>query len=182
VTGIALLLFGHWLASLLLQTLFLHRYAAHAMFVLSPRAERALTLLTFLAQGPSNLNPRAYAILHRMHHAWSDTERDPHSPRHAGGPLSMMWRTKRLYHGLLTGQIEPPAGMGDDLPEWPAFDRLADAWPVRIGFGALYALVYLVWAPSGWLLLLLPVHWLMGPIHGAIVNWCGHRYGAVSFP
>jgi stearoyl-CoA desaturase (delta-9 desaturase) len=25
--------------------------------------------------------------------------------------------------------------------------------------------------------LLLPLHYVMGPIHGAIVNWCGHRYG-----
>ena len=24
---------------------------------------------------------------------------------------------------------------------------------------------------------LLPIHWLMGPIHGAIVNWGGHKYG-----
>ena len=25
--------------------------------------------------------------------------------------------------------------------------------------------------------LLLPYHFVMGPTHGAIVNWCGHRYG-----
>jgi stearoyl-CoA desaturase (delta-9 desaturase) len=29
--------------------------------------------------------------------------------------------------------------------------------------------------------LLLPVHFLMGVIHGAIVNWCGHRYGYRNF-
>lgn len=182
MTVLLALLAGHWLASLLMQTLFLHRYAAHGMFTLSRPWERALTVLTFLAQGPSNLNPRAYAILHRMHHAWSDGERDPHSPRHSSGPLQMMWRTKRIYHALLTRRAEPPPGMGRDLPEWPAFDRLADAWPVRVGFGALYAAAYLAWAPSPWWFLLLPAHWLIGPIHGAIVNWCGHRYGAVRFP
>eukprot|EP01036_Dinobryon_divergens_P038408 gene38408-50429_t len=31
-------------------------------------------------EGSSFLSPRAYAILHRMHHAFSDTKRDPHSP------------------------------------------------------------------------------------------------------
>src|SRR6185295_14734614 len=24
-------------------------------------------------------------------------------------------------------------------------------------------------------------HYVMGPIHGAIVNWCGHRYGYRNF-
>jgi stearoyl-CoA desaturase (delta-9 desaturase) len=28
---------------------------------------------------------------------------------------------------------------------------------------------------------LLPVHFLMGVLHGAIVNWCGHRYGYRNF-
>jgi stearoyl-CoA desaturase (delta-9 desaturase) len=28
---------------------------------------------------------------------------------------------------------------------------------------------------------LLPLHFVMGPIHGAIVNWCGHRYGYRNF-
>ena len=29
--------------------------------------------------------------------------------------------------------------------------------------------------------LLLPIHFVMGPIHGAIVNWCGHHYGYRNF-
>jgi stearoyl-CoA desaturase (delta-9 desaturase) len=28
---------------------------------------------------------------------------------------------------------------------------------------------------------LVPMHYLMGPIHGAIVNWCGHKYGYRNF-
>ena len=36
-------------------------------------------------------------------------------------------------------------------------------------------------APSAVWFLLLPVHFLMGPIHGAIVNWCGHKYGYRNF-
>ena len=30
-------------------------------------------------------------------------------------------------------------------------------------------------------MLLLPIHWLMGPIHGAIVNWFGHKLGYRNF-
>jgi stearoyl-CoA desaturase (delta-9 desaturase) len=29
--------------------------------------------------------------------------------------------------------------------------------------------------------ILLPVHFFMGPIHGAIVNWCGHKYGYSNY-
>jgi stearoyl-CoA desaturase (delta-9 desaturase) len=30
--------------------------------------------------------------------------------------------------------------------------------------------------------LLLPIHFLMGPIQGAVVNWAGHKYGYRNFP
>ena len=29
--------------------------------------------------------------------------------------------------------------------------------------------------------LLLPIHFLMGPVHGAIINWFAHKYGAINF-
>jgi stearoyl-CoA desaturase (delta-9 desaturase) len=31
------------------------------------------------------------------------------------------------------------------------------------------------------MLAFLPVHFFMGPVHGAIVNWCGHKYGYTNF-
>src|SRR3989441_11787950 len=80
---------GHWLASVLLQSLFQHRYAAHRMYTMKPRVERALHLITYLVQGASYLSPRGYAILHRQHHAFSDTDRDPHSPWNFRNVLSM---------------------------------------------------------------------------------------------
>ncbi len=70
----------HWQISVFFQTFFLHRYGAHRQFTMSKGWERTFHFLTWLTQGPSYLTPRAYAILHRMHHAYSDTEKDPHSP------------------------------------------------------------------------------------------------------
>ena len=29
--------------------------------------------------------------------------------------------------------------------------------------------------------LLLPIHFLMGPLHGAIINWFAHKYGYTNF-
>jgi stearoyl-CoA desaturase (delta-9 desaturase) len=48
-------------------------------------------------------------------------------------------------------------------------------------FMSLYTAYYVAFAPNPWWFLLLPVHFLMGPVHGAIVNWCGHKYGYRNF-
>jgi len=42
-------------------------------------------------------------------------------------------------------------------------------------------LFYVHFATAWWMFLLLPAHYVMGPIHGAIVNWCGHCYGYRNF-
>ena len=70
----------HWWGSVFMQTFYLHRYASHGMFTLTRGWERFFHFLTFVSQGSSFLVPRAYAWMHREHHAYSDTERDPHSP------------------------------------------------------------------------------------------------------
>ena len=71
---------AHWQLSVFFQSFFLHRYGAHKQFEMSRGWERFFHLSTYLVQGPSFLSARAYAILHRMHHAFSDTAKDPHSP------------------------------------------------------------------------------------------------------
>ncbi|WP_375759599.1 acyl-CoA desaturase [Corallococcus exercitus] len=172
---------SHWSLSVLFQSLFQHRYAAHRMFTMGPRTERALHLSTALVQGSSYLDPRAYAILHREHHAYADTERDPHSPAHQKNPLRMMLHTARRYAGLLTRSLSAEPRFLGGYPEWPAVDRLFSRWPTRIAFGALYALFYRRFATRPWHWALLPMHFVMGPVHGAIVNWCGHRYGYRNF-
>ena len=35
--------------------------------------------------------------------------------------------------------------------------------------------------PHWWCSCCCPSHFMMGPIHGAIVNWCGHKYGYRNF-
>ncbi|MBT6489067.1 MAG: acyl-CoA desaturase, partial [Deltaproteobacteria bacterium] len=46
---------------------------------------------------------------------------------------------------------------------------------------SLYTGFYIAFATQWWMFFLLPIHYLMGPIHGAIVNWCGHLYGYRNF-
>ena len=42
--------------------------------------------------------------------------------------------------------------------------------------------MYWQFATVWWLWLLLPIHFLMSPIHGAIINWFAHKYGYRNFP
>ena len=178
---IAIFFVMHWQLSVFFQSFFLHRYGAHKQFTMSRGWERAFHLLTYLVQGPSFLSARAYAILHRMHHAFSDTERDPHSPENYSNAMSMMLSTKKTYDDYAYRRVEPEARFDGGMPDWPALDRVSQSWFARIAWGAAYTLFYVKFATSPWMFALLPFHYVMGPVHGAIVNWCGHKYGYVNF-
>jgi stearoyl-CoA desaturase (delta-9 desaturase) len=178
---IAIFLVVHWSLAIFCQTFYLHRYGAHRMFTMSKGVERFFYLLTAFSQGSSFLVPRPYAILHREHHAYSDTERDPHSPHVYRGLGNMMWQTKMRYEGISGRRIEPEARFEGGYPEWPLVDKIFNAWPTRIAFGTAYTLFYIAFAPHWAYFLLLPIHYIVGPIHGAIVNYCGHMFGYRNF-
>lgn len=175
----------HWYLSLFCQTFFLHRYSAHKMFIMSKFWERFFYLLTYISQGSSYLSPRAYAILHRMHHAFSDTEKDPHSPHHTKNLFTMMWETKDIYNAVLTRKRAIETQFERNYPEWNFIEKLGGSWSSRIGWGLLYSAFYILaylYLDMHWVFFfLLPIHFLMGPIHGAIVNWSGHKYGYQNF-
>jgi stearoyl-CoA desaturase (delta-9 desaturase) len=145
--------------------------------------ERFFYFFTFITQGASFLNPRAYAIMHRMHHAYSDTEKDPHSPHFFRDVWQMTLKTKDIYLNYAKYNVQPEKAFQGNYPEWKSLDKISDMWFVRILFGALYVLFYVKFVPpgAGWMFLLLPVHFFMGPVHGAIVNWCGHKYGYANY-
>ena len=172
---------AHWYLSLFFQTFFLHRYASHRMFDMSPFMEKVFYCLTFVCQGSSYLSPYAYAIMHRLHHEHADTEEDPHSPEHDGNPFQMMWRTYKIYSGIYTHTIQVEEKYKANLPNWASFDRMACSMWTRMSWVLVYVAFYYFFSPSIWLFLLIPFHVLMGPIHGAIVNWCSHKFGYINF-
>ncbi|PLK45162.1 acyl-CoA desaturase [Emticicia sp. TH156] len=179
----AILIFflAHWYLSLFSQTFFLHRYAAHQMFTMTKGWEKFFYVVTYVTQGSSFLSPKAYGIMHRLHHAYADTEQDPHSPSYSDNLFHMMWKTKNYYNDILNDKanIEPKFKKG--VPNWMFMERLGDAWVSRIGWGVLYTLFYMYFATSAWEYLLLPIHYLMGPVHGVIINWFAHKYGYTNF-
>ncbi|MCU0322274.1 MAG: fatty acid desaturase [Chitinophagaceae bacterium] len=172
----------HWFLSLFFHSFFLHRFASHKMYTTSKNWERFFYLSTWFVQGSSFLVPRAYGVMHRMHHAYSDTEHDPHSPHFFKDVYQMMQSTILIFRSFLTGKRLPDAQFTKDyLPVWNRLDKFGHHPITRILFMAAYVGVYVVFAPNYWWYLLLPIHFLMGPIQGAIVNWCGHKYGYSNF-
>jgi len=172
----------HWYTSLFFQSVFHHRYAAHGMFTASKFVERLFYIGCYITQGSTYISARAYGILHRLHHAHTDTEEDPHSPFNSPNLLTMMWDTRNNYYSIYKGRIEVPQKYLKDLPDWKSFDKFAHNWISRLTWVAAYTTFYIVFATAWWQFLFLPLTMFMGSLQGAMVNWWAHRFGYVNFP
>lgn len=172
---------AHWYLSLFFQTFFLHRYASHKAFTMSKTTEKVFFVLTWIFQGSNYLSPFGYGVMHRMHHAYADTEDDPHSPKYDESIWKMMWKTKTIYSAIASDKLVPEKRFTEGVPRWDAFDKIARSWPSRLFWGACYVGVYAVYAEVWWVWLLLPLQFLFSPIHGAIINWFAHKYGYRNF-
>ena len=179
---ILIFFFCHWFFSLFFHSFFLHRYASHQMYTTTKGWEKAFYIMTWIAQGSSFLVPRAYAVMHRMHHSYSDTEKDPHSPHFFKDILHMMHHTMLIFRGFLTGVNLPDAEFTKEyIPMWDRLDKIGHHTITRIIFMLAYTAFYFIFAPNFWWFLLLPIHFMMGPLQGAIVNWFGHKFGYSNF-
>jgi stearoyl-CoA desaturase (Delta-9 desaturase) len=171
----------HWYLSLFMQTFLQHRYAAHGAFSMNKAWERFFYFIAYITQGSSYISPRVYGIMHRLHHAYTDTAQDPHSPKYDSNLFLMMWRARKISAGIYNKSIAVEGKFLKNLPDWPLLDRIAHSIWSRLGWIALYTFIYIQFAPSAWFFLLLPVHILMVPVHGMIINWFAHKYGSVNF-
>ena len=170
----------HWYVSLFLQTFFLHRYASHNLYQMSSIWEKTFFLLTFIFQGSSFLHPGAYAVMHRKHHAFADTIKDPHSPKSVQGIFEFNRKTFIEYRKIVN-QFHHDQIAVADIPRWPFLEKIGDFYSTRILFILLYFMIYRIFSPSILYFSLIPLHVFMGPIHGFIVNWFGHLTGYRNF-
>lgn len=167
----------HWFASLFCQSFFLHRYSSHKMFTMNKFWERFFYFVTYLLQGPSFLNPRSYAIMHQRHHAYSDTELDPHSPKNSKSLYEMMIKTYSCYQELVRESLSMTHSQEKGAPVWSKLDHFAVTNFNIYMWVLIYPLIYFLMGVEPIYYLLLPIHFFVGPIQGAIVNWCGHKFG-----
>ena len=139
MTAVIIFFLVHWYGSLFFQTVFLHRYAAHKAFTMSPFMEKVFYVLTFIFQGSNYLSAFAYGSMQRMHHAYADTEKDPHSPKYSTSIFDMMWKTKTLYSSIRNRSVVLDKKFTDGVPDWKAFDDFA-GHDLLHGFGSAFGI------------------------------------------
>lgn len=175
------LLVLHWYASLFFQSIFHHRYAAHRQFAMSKGWERIFFIGCFLTQGTSYISAYAYGVMHRMHHAHTDTDKDPHSPQNSKNIFGLLWQTRNSYRDIFIGKTVVPEKYTKDLPQWTAFDKIAHSFGAKVFWTAIYIATYMMLATQWWMYLLLPVTLAMGAVQGMVVNWWAHRFGYENY-
>jgi stearoyl-CoA desaturase (Delta-9 desaturase) len=171
----------HWYISLFFQSFFHHRYAAHNMYTMSKTWEKIFHVCCYITQGSSYISASSYGIMHRLHHAHTDLEEDPHSPLYTTNLFTLMWKTRNNYHKIYKNYSAAEKKYKKDLPEWESFDRLAHTWYSRLAWGLIYVLIYTQLVTAWWMYLFLPLTFAMGALQGSVVNWWAHKFGYQNF-
>lgn len=169
-----------YLVNITYITVFYHRGLAHEAVELSSFAR---WLAVHTGSWVTGLDPKGWAVMHRLHHQYSDTEKDPHSPVHYGVfgvALAQLNSYKRILRGLMKGDPEI-AAIAHDLD-----------FPVNvINRKGLWLLPYLlhigIWVAIGlgfdaWMLGFAYFLGIMShPVQGWMVNSLGHATGYRNF-
>lgn len=146
----------------------LHRLLTHRSFKTYDWLEQILTFITiFTTVGPTI----AWVAVHRMHHAYSDTSHDPHSPN-----VNKQFNKQaamRVWLGYEWHIVDIPIKFVKDLMRKPIHK-----WIYNNYFTVIFAV-------SAVLLLIDPMLWLFVYVVPAsltvhligLVNVCGHSHG-----
>jgi len=137
--------------------------------------EKVFFVVCWLVHGVGYLSPKAYAVMHKMHHAFTDKERDPHSPNNAHSMYEMYIDTKNSYLDILKSRTTVEPHFYNNVPTWDSFDRMATSKYSRLFWLLVYIAGYWFFAPSVFVWLLLPFHVLISPISGVAINWFAHQ-------
>lgn len=156
-----------------------HRGLAHGAVSLHPVLRR---LLVTGGNWITGLDPKAWSVMHRMHHAYSDTPDDPHSPANVG-VTGILFEQLRSYERTIVGLMR-------DDPRYTQHAGGLDfelSWLNRRGLWwlpyAAHATIAVVIAFTGaWLLALAYFAGMMShPLQGGMVNALGHAVGGRNF-
>ena len=180
ITCLLVFLIGYLVNTATISVLY-HRGLAHGAVDLSP------SLRGFVARAGiwlTGLDPKGWVCMHRRHHAYSDTERDPHSPVRFG------------LFGVLLGQLKSYertlVGLARNEDEYASYVEDIE-FPINsLNRRGLWYLPYVVHMAIAIATGLLTGGWLLGaayfvgimshPIEGWIVNSLGHAVGGRNFP
>ena len=155
-------------------SIYLHRGLAHRSLVVHPIADVIFRIVLWLTTGQSR---REWVAVHRKHHAFTDREGDPHSPRLLG-----FWRVQLLnayYYAREARKPETLRTFAPDLAEdWWDRHLLSRGW-LGVGLGTVLLCAWLgLWA--GLLAALVHAILYVG-VMAPLINARGHSAGRKTF-
>ena len=158
----------------LVTSIYLHRGLSHRAVTLRPPLAFAARVVLWITTG---IKPRQWVAVHRKHHAHTDVEGDPHSPKLEGW-VNVQFGNVGLYRRVATDPVQVQRYARDLPPDrWDRllFDR---AW-LGLGIGIVIAVVLLgPWAG----LLAAGVHAVCYLAENAAVNAITHTFGSTPHP
>jgi len=151
-------------------TIFLHRHQAHRALDLHPLVGHFFRFWLWLTTG---MVTKAWAAIHRKHHARCETEQDPHSPQILGLP-KVLWEGAELYRKeAANAETLEQYGKGtpDDWIERKLYTRYSG-----LGIVVMLALDALLFGPIGITMWAVQMIWI--PLFAAgVINGIGHYWG-----
>jgi len=160
--------------AILATSMYLHRALAHRSLAVHPAVELIARIVLWLTTGQDR---REWVAVHRKHHAFTDREGDPHSPRLRG-----FWHVQFLNAYYYTREARNPETIrryASDIRE-DGLDRAVFSWGwVGVLLGTtLLCLVIGVW-PG---LVVAAIHALLYVfVLAPLINGLGHWRGAQTF-
>ena len=161
-------------------TVFYHRGLTHQAVILNPTLRRFVIATGNWVTG---LDPKGWSCMHRMHHLYSDTAKDPHSPSNVG-IFGVMLAQLNSYNAILRRLKRQNKEFQQIVPDLD--------FPINwLNLHKLWFLPYVIHL-SVWLLLGYTTGmWLLGyayflgmmshPVQGWLVNAFGHAKGYRNF-
>ena len=100
----------YWVLAAIGITWGYHRYFAHRTWRTNSVGETILLYIGLICGGRSALT---WAGVHRIHHAYADTDRDPHSPKNHSRYVILfsLWRVKSIPRKFMVDLIKNPRVM-----------------------------------------------------------------------
>jgi stearoyl-CoA desaturase (delta-9 desaturase) len=176
----AVVFIAAYLLNSLYMTVFYHRALCHSAVTLSPRLRR---FVVATGNWVTSLDPKGWVCMHRMHHEYSDTADDPHSPSNSS-ILGVFRAQHKSYERVLVGLYRKDPRFTEhvkdlDFPvHWLNTKRM---WLLPLGVHFSVGLA----AALVWGMPLLGACYFFGlmchPIQGWLVNSFGHAHGPRNF-
>ncbi|GAB4392074.1 MAG: fatty acid desaturase [Gammaproteobacteria bacterium] len=155
-------------------TIYLHRHQAHRALELHPALSHFFRLWLWLTTG---MDTRAWASIHRKHHAKCETKDDPHSPQIVG-LKKVLWEGAELYRAEAKNEETLKRyghGTPNDWLERNVYRRYSSK-----GFLIMLAIDLILLGVPGLTVWAIQMMWIPFLAAG-VINGVGHYWGYRNF-